>query len=139
MDNLSLTIEALIFSSQNPISILDIKQILEDCYEVKYTNSDIEEALSVVISKYESPDFAIEVAEIAEGFTFMSKPIYHHAVATMLKQTEKKRLSGAALETLSIISSSMRHSDITHYATWYSSLKTPFKFILFLTHYSHSL
>lgn len=41
--------------------------------------------------------------EIADGFQFMTKGAYHHTVATYLKQTTRKRLSLAAMETLSII------------------------------------
>jgi segregation and condensation protein B len=103
MDNLGLTIEALIFSSQTPLSVKDIKQILEECYEVKYEISDLEGAITSIIEKYETSNFAIEIAEISDGFTFMSKPIHHYAVSIMLKQNEKRKLSTAALETLSII------------------------------------
>jgi segregation and condensation protein B len=103
MDNLSLTIEALIFASQNPISVKDIGHILEEIYEASYSSEEIESSLNSIILKYSSPDFAIEIVEISDGFTFMSKPIFHQAISVMLKQNENKKLSKAAMETLSII------------------------------------
>lgn len=103
MDQLNLTIEALIFSSVNPLSAYEIQQILEETFEVKYDIREIEGNINRLIEKYSSTDFAIELTEISEGFTFMSKQVFHPAVAVMLKQTEKKKLSKAAMETLSII------------------------------------
>ncbi|MEY4134439.1 MAG: hypothetical protein RL386_789, partial [Bacteroidota bacterium] len=48
-------------------------------------------------------DFAFEIVEIAGGHQFMTKGAYHPTVATLLKQRNRRRLSQAALETLSII------------------------------------
>ena len=103
MDQLSLTVEALIFTATHSLSVSEIHQIMEETFDVKYTLPDIEEALNKLIQKYSKEDYAIEIVEISEGFTFMSKPAFHPAVSVMLKQTERKKLSKAAMETLSII------------------------------------
>ena len=103
MDNLILTVEALLFTAQNPISIKDIVSVLEETFEARYQTEEIENCVNSVISKYSAPEYAIEVVEISDGFTFMSKAIYHRAISVMLKQNENKKLSKAALETLSII------------------------------------
>ncbi len=103
MDQLSLTIEALVFSSVNPLSLLEIQQILDETFEVKYETREIERALNELIEKYNTHEFAIELTEISGGFTFMSKPLFYNAIAVMVKQTERKKLSKAAIETLSII------------------------------------
>ena len=44
-----------------------------------------------------------ELVEIAGGYQFLTKGAYHNTVAIHLKQTTKKRLSQAALETLALI------------------------------------
>lgn len=64
---------------------------------------DIEAAMQQINERYGQDDFAIEVVAIAGGYQFMTKGAYHGTVATWLKQTSKKRLSQAAIETLSII------------------------------------
>jgi len=46
---------------------------------------------------------AIELRAIAGGYMFMTKPIYHRIIGDFLKITSKKKLTKAALETLSII------------------------------------
>jgi segregation and condensation protein B len=53
--------------------------------------------------RYQDPVHAFEPVEIAGGWQFMTKGAYHNTVAVYLKQTTRKRLSQAALETLSII------------------------------------
>ena len=61
------------------------------------------DAIDALIEKYQSEEFAIEMVEISNGFRFMTKGAYYNTVATYLKQSTKKKLSKAALETLSII------------------------------------
>ena len=55
------------------------------------------------MEKYRAPDFPFEIIEIAGGFHFMTKGAFHGSVSIHLKQTTKKRLSQAALETLAIV------------------------------------
>jgi segregation and condensation protein B len=43
------------------------------------------------------------LVDIADGYQFMTKGAYHNTIAIHLKQTTKKRLSQAAMETLAII------------------------------------
>ena len=103
MDQLVQYVESLIFASQTPISFQEIKTTLEDCFEQSFKTEDIEHALESLISRYNAVEFAIEVVEISGGFTFMSKGAYHHVIGTYLKQSSNKKLSKAAMETLSII------------------------------------
>lgn len=103
MEYLAQHIESLIFSSQQPISFKDIKVCLEDTFETKFKNPEIEEAIANLKTRYASPDFAFDIVEIGGGYQFLSKGAYHNTVGTHLKQTTKKRLSKAALESLAII------------------------------------
>lgn len=103
MDKLVLYIESLVFAAAMPINRKDIRYALENSFEVKIPEEDIDLALEELRSKYQSEDFAIEVVEIAEGFQFLTKPAYHHVIGTYLKQVTHRRLSRVALETLAII------------------------------------
>lgn len=103
MDQIIQHIEALIFATDTPISRDEIHACLEQALDQYVEKEAIEEALRELAIRYQAKDRAIELVEIADGFQFMTKGAYHHTVATYLKQTTRKRLSQAALETLSII------------------------------------
>jgi len=96
-------IESLIFTAQRPISLNEIEEVLETTFETPFKKDDIEGALTEIEEKYKQEDFAFEMVGIANGYQFLTKGAYFNTVATYLKQTTKKKLSRAALETLSII------------------------------------
>lgn len=103
MNPLSLHIESLIFSSEEPLSFKEIKKCLEEALNTSIRKEDLLNALEELILKYREGAFAFEIVEIAEGYQFLTKGAYHTTIGTLLKQRTKKRLSRAALETLSII------------------------------------
>jgi len=96
-------IESLIFASDSPVSLKDIRGALEEHFGLKIAKPEVEQAIQHLQERYQQDEFAFEVVEIAEGFQFMSKGAYHNLIGTHLKQKTRKRLSRAALETLSII------------------------------------
>lgn len=101
--NLALHIESLIFASEKPITVEDITNVVEETMEVLLDPGQVDEAIQLLREKYESEDFAIEIIEISGGYAFMTKGAYHLTISNYLKQTTTKKLSKAALETLSII------------------------------------
>ena len=103
MEYLSQHIESLIFSAETPITYDEIKLCLEETFESKFRKPQIEKAINVSMEKYRADDFPFEIIEIGNGYRFFTKGAYHKVVGQHLKQTAKKRLSRAALETLSII------------------------------------
>lgn len=103
MDKIEQHIESIIFSSEHPISIKEIKDCLEQSMETKLKKGLIEDAMGNLLKKYEDEIFAFELVEISDGYQFLTKGAYHHTIGTLLKQKAKKRLSKAALETLAII------------------------------------
>lgn len=103
MDPLALQIEALVFVSEEPLSLADIQATLQDVLETELSLDDISQALAQVQTRYSSPEFAFEIIEVAGGFEFYSKPSYNKLVNALLKHKSNKKLSRAALETLSII------------------------------------
>jgi segregation and condensation protein B len=103
VDKLALYVEGLIFAASTPISRKDIRYALENAFEVKIPQEDIEQALTDLQDKYMSDDYAFEMTEIAEGFQFLTKPAYHGVIGSYLKLVSRRRLSKVALETLAII------------------------------------
>lgn len=103
VDRLLPHIESLIFTANQPISLSEIKQCLEEVLETKFKKEELLEAIAELKARYEAESHAYSIAEIADGYQFLTKPAYHHTVGTFLRQTTRKRLSRAALETLSII------------------------------------
>jgi segregation and condensation protein B len=103
MEFLNQHIEALIFATEHPITIEEMKGVLDVTFETEFQEEDLLKSVEAVKEKFSDPQFAFEVIEIAKGFQFLTKPSFHNSVGTYLKQTIKKRLSQAALETLSIV------------------------------------
>jgi segregation and condensation protein B len=103
LEKLAQHIEGLIFATDSPISTEEIRLCLEETFETEFAESDIDSAIAQIQARYEADDFAIELVKIAGGLQFMTKGAYHAVIGTWLKQTTKKRLSQAAIETLSII------------------------------------
>ncbi len=103
VDKLSQHIEALVFSSEKPVSIQEIKSCLENVFETKINPKAIESALEKLVERYQEEQFAFELVAIAGGYQFLTKGAFHPTVGAYLRQITKRRLSKAALETLSII------------------------------------
>lgn len=103
MELLAQHIESLIFTADQPISLKEIQNCLEETFGLKFAEQELNQTIDQLKEKYSDEGFAFEIQEIAEGFQFLTKPAYHNTIGTYLKQNTKKRLSRSALETLSII------------------------------------
>jgi segregation and condensation protein B len=103
MEFLVQHIEALIFATEHPISLAEMKSVLDATFETEFEEAELLRGVEDLKVRYAQEQFSFEVIEIAGGFQFLTKPTYHNSVGMFLKQTMKKRLSQAALETLSIV------------------------------------
>ncbi|HHB78325.1 MAG TPA: SMC-Scp complex subunit ScpB [Saprospiraceae bacterium] len=103
MKKLAQHIESLIFVADSPIKFNDIQSVLEELFDAKVNKKDIDQAIDYIKTRYNSDESAIELVEIAGGYQFLTKGAFHHTVGILLKQNSKKKLSTAALETLSIV------------------------------------
>ena len=101
--HLSLYLEALIFSSESPIQLKEMQEVLEEAFEHSIEEKDLQSALDLLLQKYENKEFAYNIQTSNNGYYFLPKPEYHHVIGISLKQKVKKRLSQASMETLSII------------------------------------
>ena len=98
MDNLSLIIEALLFSSSRPLSE---KEILS-AFDLKSppTSSEIKEALKSIEQKYS--ENSIELVKVASGYRLRIRQEYSSWVAK-LWEAKPQKYSRALLETLALI------------------------------------
>ncbi len=103
MEYLAQHIESLIFTSEQPIAFKDIKVALEETFEAKLKEEDLQASLDTLMERYRLDSSSFEIVKIAGGYQFLTKGAYHNTVGTYLKQRVKKRLSRAALETLAIV------------------------------------
>lgn len=103
MDFLIPHIESLIFTAESPIRLAEIQSCLEESFGSSFPDAELLDAIARLKERYSDEAVAFEIVEINEGYQLMTKPAYHRTVGIYLKQTTKKRLSQAALETLSII------------------------------------
>ncbi|WP_300598813.1 SMC-Scp complex subunit ScpB [Niabella sp.] len=99
-------IEALIFASDKPLTPLELTDLLNNAFgfmEDKITLDQVEASIEGVVEKYNSEFYPFEVRESGGGWQFLTKKDYHKTVAQINGDKFMKRLSPAALETLSII------------------------------------
>lgn len=106
MDNIYIpVIESLIFSSDDPLSSSDIIKAIKgiDGDEINLSEKDIESIVENLNKKYESMNIGFQILQIANGFVYATKPENAKYVGFLSTEKTRRRLSQAALETLSII------------------------------------
>lgn len=103
MENLDKYIESLIFASEQPIKIEEIKYVIENTFDTTISYSELDESIDALKEKYNSDEYSFEITEISNGYSFITKAAYHNVVGQYLKALTNKKLSRASLETLAII------------------------------------
>lgn len=103
MELLKKHIEAIIFCSEKPVGISEIRDCMSAMFDAQIQEADVKEAVEQLMQKYSSDDYAFGIYNIAEGYQFLTKPAYQSSLSIYLKNSSKKRISASALETLSII------------------------------------
>lgn len=116
MELLKQQVEALIFCSEQSISLDEIKASLKLSFEWELTDEEVIEAIEGIKSKYLSDDFAFELIEISEGYQFLTKKQYHPTINSLIQHKSKKKLSVSQMETLAIIAyrQPISKSEIEH-------------------------
>lgn len=95
--NLRSAVEALLFSSDQPLSLLLLSEALES------EPADVAEALKGLGEEYVARDAGVELREMAGGWLFTTAAGQAEWVTRMLRGKRRMRLSRAALETMAII------------------------------------
>lgn len=99
-------IEALIFASEKPLTVLEITDLLNNAFgfmENKIELDQVEAAIDGISEKYRSEFYPFEVLQSGGGWQFLTKKEYHKTIAQLNGDKFMKRLSPAALETLAIV------------------------------------
>ncbi|MCX7927963.1 MAG: SMC-Scp complex subunit ScpB [Candidatus Omnitrophica bacterium] len=98
-DNLKAAIEAVLFSTDKPISCDQIRRI--------FNYVDSQTLLKKVLElkeEYEQSNRGIRICEVAGGFQMIASPHFSHFLRRLYKGPQnQERLSQAAMETLAII------------------------------------
>jgi segregation and condensation protein B len=106
LTNIKNIVEALIFSSDRPLSLKQIKDIINDEKVTSGVSVDIkkiEEAVCGLMEQYSGDEYSYRLMEIAGGYRFATKKDYAVWLAKLNKEKLKRKLSQSALETLAII------------------------------------
>jgi segregation and condensation protein B len=103
MNTLVQNIEALVFCSEQSLSIDEISASLKITFGWELSDEEIIAAIEDIKVKYQSEDFAFELVEIADGYQFLTKKNFHATVSALIQHKAKKKLSTSAMETLAII------------------------------------
>jgi segregation and condensation protein B len=106
MDNIyNSVIEALIFSSDDPISSADIIKVIKgiDGEDIEITGDEVDAAVDEMNKKYDEQGVSFNIQKIAHGYLFATRPDNAKYIGYLSSEKSKRRLSQAALETLAII------------------------------------
>jgi segregation and condensation protein B len=95
-------VESIIFASQEEISSKQIKEIL-DSFKIESKAAEIEEIVQALNIEYLNSDNAFEIMKIAGGYQFATRKKFAHFVGKLYTETQRKKLSPSAIETLAII------------------------------------
>jgi segregation and condensation protein B len=106
MDNTYISvIEALIFSSDDSLSAEEIIRAIKsiDGEDIELTKEEVENVVDSLNQKYSDNGHAFRILRIANGYLYATSEIFAKYVGFLSSERSRRRLSQAALETLSII------------------------------------
>src|SRR5689334_21578443 len=95
--NLKAALEALLFSSDEPLSLSLLAESLDA------PSDDVARALVDLDADYRSRDAGVEMRDIAGGHLLVTAPEHAEWVGRLLRGRKRVRLSRAALETMAIV------------------------------------
>jgi segregation and condensation protein B len=90
-------IEALIFVSDEPLSVKTISEVLREDREL------VDAAIVELSKEFNARNSGLQLREVAGGWQFATRPEYHEHVRAFLKSRPSAKLSLASLETLAVI------------------------------------
>ncbi|MBI4432488.1 MAG: SMC-Scp complex subunit ScpB [Candidatus Omnitrophica bacterium] len=98
-NDLKRAVEALLFASERPLTVSEIGQAFEEGVSAQ----DIQQALDVLRDDYQAQRRGFRLIAIAGGFQIATDPALGTYLKRFYQSREKKKLSSASLETLSVI------------------------------------
>jgi len=105
-ETLKKIVEVLIFSSDRPLSLKQMKDIINEEKQETGLTSDIrniEKAVNELQEKYSSGEYSFSLVRVAGAYRFATRRNFAVWLAKLNKEKLKRKLSQSALETLAII------------------------------------
>ena len=96
-------IEALVFASERPITLVELVDMVSQSFEEPIEGERISACLEAIREKYDAEYYPFGLRDIGGGFQFLTKKEYHKTVLQLNGDKHIKKLSVAAMETLAII------------------------------------
>lgn len=98
LDNTKSVIEALLFSSDKPLALEQIKGVLDNL-----STTEIRKFLEDLAGEYETANRGIRITEVAGGFRMITAANFAPFLKKLYKQRKVERLSKPGLETLGMV------------------------------------
>ena len=96
-------VEAIIFASDKALGQTEITEVLGQAMEEVIETERIVTCISAIMEKYEAEYYPFHLVEVGGGYQFLTKKQFHKTVLKLNGEKHIKKLSAAAMETLSII------------------------------------
>ena len=96
-DQLKGAIEAMLFVSEEPVSILTLADMLQ--VDPARVDSSLAELQQILLMS----DSGIQLREAAGGWRLVTHPRYHELIERYVVSWDTRKLTQAALETLAIV------------------------------------
>ena len=100
ISEVSQILEALLFASERPLSLKELKELIKADYP---DTDNVENILNDLKEKYAGLNKPYEIKFVAGGWTFATKPEYSPWIRKLLKEKSVLKLSPSALETLAVV------------------------------------
>jgi len=97
-DKIAATVEAILFSTDTPITASKILQVAELSSKREVTG-----AIEALNARYEESGAAFRIETIAGGYRLQTLEAYHEVLSRLFKVKSESKLSQPAMETLSIV------------------------------------
>lgn len=96
-DKLKAVIEGILFAWGDPVDINDLNKV------VNINKRDLKALLEEMESDYENEERGLRIVNINDSYQLSTKPENYEFISSFVSDKNKKNLSNASLETLSII------------------------------------
>ncbi|MDO8987868.1 MAG: SMC-Scp complex subunit ScpB [Coriobacteriia bacterium] len=90
-------IEAMLFVSDDPVSVVRIARVLDE------PEANVATMLSSIAEEYQKDERGFQLREVAGGWRLYTHPAYHEQIESYVLSWDTRRLSQAALEALAVI------------------------------------
>lgn len=109
-DDLKPILESLLFVSETPLTVDQIKAVLDE-----QAPADITAAMDALVAEYEARDGGFVIRQVAGGYQFRTRARHSEWIRRLIRPAAS-RLSRAAMETLAIIAyhQPVTRPDIEH-------------------------